>query len=220
MSEDPRELARRLAEQAKRRHQSPPAAEDPRELARRLAEQAKQRHAPEAPSPAPGAPDPGRPLTAKEALAKARAARPSAPQAAQGQFPMPSDDGPEAARANPSEVDLEPTMPIPGGAAIAVSRLLTQLVPEATVVEQSSVDNLVVFRALWRAHLARARQDRNLQLAALANVLLEAVERLEPGRLIAARVAIDHVQWAAWIDLRRNVLLGVAQPVDVYLPTT
>lgn len=218
MKEDPRELARRLAEEAKQRHLAPPAAtgaEDPRELARRLAEQAKQRI--EQGPPAPAAPM--RPMSAKEALAKARAERSAAPQT-QPQMPMPAEDEPWAAPDIEGGVDLEPTMPIPGGAAVSVGRLITELMPHATVVEQTPIENIQVFRALWRAHLARAREDRNMPLASLASVLLDAIDRLDPGQLVAVRVAIDAVQWAAWVDVSREVLLGVAQPVDVYLPAT
>ena len=208
MSEDPRELARRLAAEAKQRHQSP-APEDPRELARRLAEQAKQRTAP------PAIPEVTRPLSAQEALAKARADR-AAQQAATPQ-PMPPE--PEGRGWEGATVDSEPTMPIPGGgAAIAVSRLVQSLMPGATVVDQAEVGNPEVFRALWRAHLARAQQDRNLELVALANTLLNALNRLSSDEFRTVKIQLDHNHWAGWVDLRHDVLLGVAQPVAVYMP--
>ncbi len=221
MSEDPRELARRLAEEAKQRHQASSApAEDPRELARRLAEEAKQRAAQAAP---PDAEDEsgrlveeagtGRPLTAAEALERARSARKSgtAPSGKGGTGGTPRAPSPHA------EGDLEPTVAIPGGTAVVVSRLVTGLVPEGSVLTQEPIHQVEVFRALWRAHLARGRQDQDLQLVALANALLDAVDRLPAGRIVAARVALSGAEWAVWVDLDRTVLIGAAQPADVYL---
>ena len=71
-NEDPRELARKLAEQAKARTAPQPAAEDPRELARRLADQAKARVTP-APEPAKRslADRASKPLSPQEALRRA-----------------------------------------------------------------------------------------------------------------------------------------------------
>ena len=218
MEEDPRELARRLAEEAKRRHQPGSNAEDPRELARRLAEEAKKRVQDEPVAAAP--PTPTRPMTAKEALAKARAERasgnasPSLPPLPQTAAPVPM---PAEERAFTEVVDLEPTMPIPGSSIVRVTRLISGLLSDATVLEQDPVLHLDVFRALWRAHLARARQDRDLPMLSLCTVLLDAAERLEPGNLVACRISAGGQEWAGWVDLERDTLLGVAKPVEVYL---
>ena len=110
-AEDPRELARRLAAEAKARREAAKAAEDPRELARRLAAEAKaKREAAAKGSLASAAPPPGRvvadlqgedePKPAKKKRKKKSSLAAAAPPPAAAAAPKPS----LAQRANSSRV--------------------------------------------------------------------------------------------------------------------
>ena len=79
------------------------------------------------------------------------------------------------------------------------------------------VSNSVVFRALWLAHRARAWATQDLALLATAAVLLDAVERVPEGYLTAAHVTIGGRDVAVWVDTARGVVLGIAEPPEVYL---
>ena len=79
-----------------------------------------------------------------------------------------------------------------------------------------------VFRALWRVHRARAQHEGDVMLVATAGVLLDAIDRVPAGWLVACRVSIlsrlhPAEPWAVWVDLERKVVLGVARPADIYL---
>jgi hypothetical protein len=95
--------------------------------------------------------------------------------------------------------------------------VIAAALPNARADRPVPVSNADVFRALWLAHRARALHEGDLALVATASVLVEAVDRVTPGRLFAARVAAGGETWAAWIDADRGVLLGLARPAEVYL---
>jgi len=218
MPEDPRELARRLAEQAKAKLNS--GDEDPRELARRLAEEAKRRAAkPETPgSSLSDAPPPGK-ISAQEALRREREAR-KARQASGGASPRvdPSATLPSSIDevVRPSATTQSGEVTSPGGAA-AVVRVITSALPGANVVFQGPVTQIEVARALWRSHLARAQQDRDPQLVTTAAVILDALARLPHGQLVAVRATVDGRDWAFWVDVTRESLVASAFPAEVYL---
>lgn len=226
MSDDPRELARRLAEEAKNKLKS--QDEDPRELARRLAEEAKQRAAaaapaePAAPSTSlPDGPPPER-LTAQQALEREREARRQR-KAQAAPTPAPSPTAPTPLPPPPTRTDLPPVDPTatnettsPGGAVVAV-RVITAALPGSTVVSQAPVQQLEVARALWQSHLARAQREADPQLVTTAHVLLHAFETLPPGRLVAARATVRSQDWAFWVDVATERLVATAHPAEVYL---
>jgi hypothetical protein len=267
--QDPKDLARRLAEEAKKRlaraapaepepEPTPPAptppmqapkqevapmSEDPRELARRLAEEAKRRlhetpapvphrNEPPAPPPVPEPPAPpprslhersapsGGKMSAAEALAAAREAERRQREAPPPPAPEP-EVRPAAARTMPPP-DVTPAPAAPRSAPPSVppsnlAAVVLELLPGASVEPPIPVTNVDVFRALWRAHRARALHENDLALVATASVLLDASERLAPGWLAAARVSFGGHAWAVWVDLERKALLGVAKPPEVYL---
>ncbi|HHO49692.1 MAG TPA: hypothetical protein ENK18_02200 [Deltaproteobacteria bacterium] len=94
------------------------------------------------------------------------------------------------------------------------------MVPGAAVIQQATVANADVFRALWRAHLARGQAEQDVRIIATAASLLEALDRLGPSQIVAARISLAGQEWGAWIDLERSLLLGAAQPAEVYLAGT
>jgi len=205
-------------------------AEDPRELARRLAEEAKKRlrtngaEPPAAPAPPPP-PErsleeragPGRTKSALEALESAREAE------RKRATPPPSAMTPPTTQRRPGTPAPSPTPraadPAARASAYAQSpeRIVLEQLPGARADRISPVTKPDVFRALWRAHRARALHEGDGQLVATASVLLDAIDRLPTGRLHEARVTLGTEVWAAWIDADRSVLLGMARPADVYL---
>ena len=97
------------------------------------------------------------------------------------------------------------------------AQLIAKLLPKAEVATPVFVENAAVFQALWKAHRARAIHDNDLNRVATASVLLDAIDRLPAGHLVAARLTIEGSDWAAWVDLGRGIILGAAQPADVFL---
>lgn len=222
------------------------AQEDPRELARRLAEQAKNRmKAP--PEPVRAAPEPfdddppeqdddgpaitmaptrpaaeraatTRPMSALEALAAAREAekrRSSESDARDSRAaearPAERSPAPAERAAAPRPVSVAPIAPARAAAVIG------ELFPNAVVEVPAPVGSPDVFRALWRAHRARAVHDGDTALAVTASVLLDAAGRVPAPNLVACRVTLGERRFAAWVDLERGALLGMASPADVFL---
>lgn len=260
-TDDPRELAKRLANEAKtrlmaaspipqrepqeRKEESTMAAEDPRELARRLAEEAKRRmreptpdvvqshiaQTPPAGEPAIERPaaeraQASRPMSAMEALAAAREvekqraalAQTPAPIAQSATAPQPVAQPAASAHLHDPATNRQISPATTGRPSLsAVAPLIKKLFGDVDVEPAVAVENAEVFRALWRAHGARALHEGDMFLVVTANVLIDAIQRLPPGWLAATRVRIGPAWWAVWVDLDRNIILGVARPADVYL---
>ncbi len=208
MADDPRELARRLAEEAKAKLKS--QDEDPRELARRLAEEAKRKASQGGTGPAADVPPPGK-LSAKEALElerQRRREREAAPPSAPAPPPRPA--------AAPTDATLSNETTSPGGAGSVVGVIQAAL-PGASVVFRAPVTQVEVARALWQSHLARARQEGDPQLVTTATVLLDALGRVPRGQLVAVRATVGGQDWAFWVDDSRQTLVATAFPAEVYL---
>lgn len=172
-----------------------------------------------------------RPLTALEALALAREqekrAKASQPPPRSHE---PPQSAPQPAPSSVSALQREPSQshtaqreavsaaPRSGPAPLGqVATIVRRVFAEAEVEPALPVSNPEVFRALWRAHGARALHEGDIHLVATASVLLDAVGRVPPGWLAAARMRINGSYWAVFVDLERGVLLGVARPAEVYL---
>jgi hypothetical protein len=162
-------------------------------------------------------------MTASEALAAARLAEAEAEagQRARASRPAPPPPKPAAPvsvppqQAAPALAASRAAAPAPSGRLPDASLVFAELLPQAQIEAPIPVTQLDVFRALWRAHRARATHDGALELVATSSVLLSAVEH--GARLAAARVTVNGVTWATWVDLDRRVLLGAARPAEVYL---
>lgn len=208
-AEDPRELARRLAEEAKKRLQSvPPPTPDPEAA---VASRTVEERAPAAPA---------RTMTAMEALAAAREAErqraaappPPPPPAQTRSAPTPQWGGGSSTTATEPAQQARTIAPIAQFAAIVLEAF-----PGAKIEPATAVGAHDVFRALWRAHRARAVHEGDVGLVATACVLLDAVDRVPQGGLAAGRVTLGPNAWAVWVDLERRSVLGVARPAEVYL---
>lgn len=215
------------------------SAEDPRELARRLAEEAKRRLSgatPAAPAPrdlpafedddggdfVPDDPPEPEIVIAQTAPAAERA------QATSAQT-MSALDALNAARARervgggaaPSLPPQTAPAPAPRAAAAGptggVAGVVAEAFPGSTLQTTQPVTNAEVFRAVWRAHRNRAIHARDLALLASASVLLDAVDRVPRGSLVACSVQSGADRYAVWVDADRNALLAIASPPEVFL---
>lgn len=222
-SEDPRELARRLAAQAKARAQGgsrPPSAPKkpltPQE-ALRLAIEAEQK-AKAAPKP-PSKPAPKPAAQAAPTPAPKPVAQPSEPS---------TDVSPAPARHVPAAEPApapQPAAPAPKAAAPAAAApdtyeaaaLLTSRVAGASVAELLAIAQPMVFTALWKAHRARATKEADLTVLATADVLIDANRRLPAGALKAARIELDGTAYAAFVDTSHGVILGILPQPDIWL---
>lgn len=237
--EDPRELARRLAEQAKARAAAPPA-EDPRELARRLAEEAKARAsvrtsvAPVAP-PQPAAPEKrsladraAKPLSPQEALRLAieeEARQAAAPKVVVTRSSIKPGASPPAAAqpapaAAPRPAAAQPAAAPRPAEPVTVrdpSALLGERLAGAHVLRVLPVNNRVVFQALWQAHRARAAVEGDIALLVAADALVDAAHRVPEGALFAAELSWRGEAWAVWLDAARGAPLAAARHPELLL---
>lgn len=244
---DPRELARRLAEEARARataSTAPKPAAEPPPKKKSLADRAPAPQAapPQAAAPAPApaaipapvpatraptpepqaaqAPEPKKRSIADRArrpvISAAEAVRIAAEAeqvAAAANKKAKAEAATAAARPKPRKAPpAEPVAP-----AHTVADVLGRFVSGAVVKREVPITNSVVFRALWTAHRARAGASSDLGLLVTASVLLDAVERLPKGCLVAAHATLADRDVAVWIDVARGVVLGVAEPGEVYL---
>ena len=205
-------------------------ADDPRELARRLAEEAKKRlrtngaetpAAPMSPSPPERSLEeragPGRAKSALEALESAREAERKRVATPVSPMTPPTTNRRIVAPVGSPTPRTTESAPRPSAYMQSPERIVVEQLPGARADRIAAVAKPDVFRALWRAHRARALHEGDGQLVATASVLLDAVDRVPAGRLHEARVTLGTEVWAAWVDADRGVLLGMARPADVYL---
>jgi hypothetical protein len=158
-------------------------------------------------------------LSAVEALAAARLAeaRAQAPAPAKpAPRPVPAPAAPVPVQAAPVQAPPSPRPRPPATAQHSdLSSLFGELLPGAAIEPPIPVTQLDVFRALWRAHRARALHDQQVELVCTASLLLDAADRGVP--MAAARVTLGTVTHAVWVDLDRRVLLAAARPAEIYL---
>ncbi|MCB9681449.1 MAG: hypothetical protein H6733_08245 [Alphaproteobacteria bacterium] len=226
-SEDPRELARRLAQEAKARA-----------MAKKLAEEAKARVAAEQPAPEPApkvslADRAPKPMSARDALkaaiakeeaeaeARAKAEARRAAQAAAAPAPAPpTPPAPVASAPAPVPAAAPPpaVAPAPAPALLKDPRgVLAERLPEATLHEVRAVAAPQVLQALFTAHRVRAAAEGDLALIVTADVLIDAAGRLPAGALHAAKVTVHGVDHAVFVDAASGVLLGQTGSPELYL---
>lgn len=73
-----------------------------------------------------------------------------------------------------------------------------------------------VLAVLWQAQLKRARVQGDLFTVALALTIATRLEQ-HPDCLLAARVRWSEQEWAVWIDTERKEVLAALTPADRYL---
>ncbi len=226
--EDPRELARRLAEEAKAK-----------QLARQLVEQAKARATPPAEAKPPVieqakrslAERTSKPVSVEDALRRAIADERNAPPKVEAIKPAARAAQPSASQPHPATavtagvvapVAAQGVVPSPATPVKPVhlhdaSEVITTRLPGAQVVRTVVVGHRVIFDALWQSHRARALAERNMTALVTADALLYASARVAPGALVAAHIIVDDVAWAVWLDASAPALLAIAPHPELLL---
>lgn len=174
---------------------------------------------PKAPAPPPPPPAPlaeraqGRSMSAADALKAALAAEAqqeaklaSAPAAS---TPAPAPRAAASSRPGPAPA---PAPPVQSAGAIVSAAL-----PSAVIGAVSTVDNPVVFKAVWQSHRAQGAHRAEWGLVATACVLIDAADRVPAGSLQAVRIGLGGGEQAAFVDASRGTLLGIVGPADLYL---
>lgn len=219
MVEDPRDVARRLVDEARKRAAPPPP--DPRDVARQLAEEARRKAASRpnladlAPKPAPPKPEPPKAAEPKPELGKRLSDRAMPTSRA---APVDALAAIETARKAEEDATRRPRAAAPpavapaapAAPAVRAADVASKLLPGLEVIREIRIGNLAVAKALWTAHRARAAATHDLALVGAASAILDAIDRLPPGALVAldATVAGQHV--GLWIDTHRGALLAVS----------
>ncbi len=197
-----------------------PAKTDPRELARKLAEEARQRAAAQPAEPPPAAPTP----TASEAPKKKSLADRTAKRITVEDALKAAAHEPEPSPAPPAKPAAAPPAPAPAAAPAAPIR--PTVAPEAIIVKSFTgaivvravvVANGAVFRALWTAHRARANATGDVTLLVAAAALLDAADRVPADCLAGVHVTYRGDDWVIWVDLARGAVLAATPQPDLYL---
>ena len=92
---------------------------------------------------------------------------------------------------------------------VVVRERLGQLLPGCHVLRVLSLDDRPALAQAWQAHREAALDDGDVAVLCTAAALLEAADRVPPGRLLAAQVAWKGRGYAAWIDAQREAVRGV-----------
>lgn len=237
-AEDPRELARRLAEEARAKATAKPAAAPKTQGAKkssRVAKYAKgktkalsakealqaaieaetgaaKKHAEAVREKAHAKQKAD--LEAKKALAKAEAAKARATKPRKAKAEPDTDTGEAPAKAAPASSPRKSTQP----AVTSPGELLTKRLPAFQAERIVTIERREAFRGVWSAHRTRAGVEQDAALLATADMLLDAAKRLPPRAFHAARVtAQDGTAWAVFVDTASGSLLAAVTPADVYL---
>lgn len=202
-------------------------SDDPRELARRLAAEAKAKAdaAKAAAAAAKAAPAKGRsifdrapkPKSAQDALAAALAAEKAA-VAAPKPAPAPKAAKPAAkAKPAPKAAPVATPAPAPRAPSQDPATLIAKRLPGASVKSVKPVSNPDAVAAVWTAHRVRAATEGDRILLVAADVLVDAAGRLPVGALVGAEVEHDGTPLAVFVDADAGVLLAAVEQPALYL---
>lgn len=227
-AEDPRELAKRLAEDARAKTAAASGdAKAPRSRTARLAKATpKAMSAQEALKAAIEAEQAATDHKADAARAKARARKKAD---AEAKAALERAEAAKAAATRPRKEE-DPTSEEAPAAKVAAVRpsaqpavtspgeLLTKRLPAFQAERILTIERREAFRGVWSAHRTRAGVEQDAAMLATADMLLDAARRLPPRAFHAARVASeDGTAWAVFIDTASGTLLAAVAPADVYL---
>lgn len=100
-----------------------------------------------------------------------------------------------------------------------VEALVPTLLPgvaSVRVVNAIIVDHRDVLRALWTAHRTKFIGDGQLERAVGAAVVLQAIDSVGAGSLVAAHVETSASDYLVWIDVARNQVLAAFPDARAY----
>lgn len=215
--EDKVALAMKLVEEAQERAAAKAEEEQKKAervaLAKKLADEARARAASAKAKKAAPAPKKRKKMTAQEALAAAIAAEEDTQPAQATKQKAPSKKRKKAPA--PTEAQAKPAAQATSDADPSAT-LLAALGDVNVESAGIPVSNPTVFAAVWSAHASRARHEGDLQMVALATLL---VRSAQTGTILAWRIESNETTWAVWTDESGHVL-GSASPADIYLAGT
>jgi hypothetical protein len=99
----------------------------------------------------------------------------------------------------------------------AAARVVRSVVPSARIVQLYPVWRVSRFQQQWQLRRVRARHERDLPRVVIASTLLDAVERVPRGWLVAGYLEHDGEALSAFIDADRSVWLGLCGTPDEVL---
>jgi hypothetical protein len=123
----------------------------------------------------------------------------------------------QAAASPPAEVPSAAPDEPPLVQGMDPSALIAIKLRDVRVLGITTVVDRAVFRALWKAHRARARAEGQISLLVTSDVLLDAADRVPTGALHALHIESDGQPYAAWVDGDRQVILGMTPTPDIFL---
>ncbi|MFT4622352.1 MAG: hypothetical protein ACI8PZ_001008 [Myxococcota bacterium] len=91
----------------------------------------------------------------------------------------------------------------------AAARVIRSVAPGGRIVQLYPVWRVSRFQEEWGLRRVRARHERDLPQVVLASTLLDAVERVPRGWLVAGELDHDGEALAVFVDADRAVWLGV-----------
>ena len=103
--------------------------------------------------------------------------------------------------------------------SVQVEALVPTLLPgveSVRVVNAIIVDQRDVLKALWTGHRSRFIRDGQLERAVGAAVVLQAIEAVRQGSLVAAHVETSASDYLVWIDVARNQVLAAFPDARAY----
>lgn len=198
--EDPRDVAKRLVEEARRKAAPPPP--DPREVAKRLGEEARLKSV-------------ARPNLA--GLVPKRAPEPKRLSDRIVHSLRPVTDDPLAAIEAARHAEEQPKRPVAAPAAprapaptANAADVAAKVLPGAVLHRELRIANPVVAKALWTAHRVRAAATCDLALVGAACAILDAIDRLPVGALVVLDATVADQRVGLWIDTHRGALLAIS----------
>ncbi len=213
-----------------------PPREDPREIARRLVEEARAKAVPtpisppSVPASAPAAPAKrslasrtAKVLSPEEAVEAAKDAEVRAKADAQAKAEAVARAAAEsAAKAETAarlvaEAKLRAQAEASKATPVDRQTWLASMLPGFTIQRSVPIQSLAVFRALWTAHRARALATHDLTLLVTATALLDAAERIPAGGIVAFAGQWQGRSVAIWVDATRPAILATVEPSELYL---
>ncbi len=194
-----RDLAQKLAEEARARFLEERArkeADEQRQRAQRAAEEQRRRAE----------------AARKAAMREEEEDRESEEQAARDRAMATGPVRSGAPKAAPAKTGAHEAPILEG----RVRAILARLADDLEIVEIYSDIRPEILAVLWQAHVKRARIEHDLPTLALALALATRFDTRAQA-MIAARVLWGGEEWAVWLDTERKEVLAALTPADRYL---
>ena len=95
--------------------------------------------------------------------------------------------------------------------------LVALKLPGFTIVDVHALTRRDTFRALWTAHRIRAASDGDARMFVTADVLMDAASRVPAGSMFGLHVRYAGQDHALFVDTSHGVLIGLTDRPELYL---